>query len=159
MHSEDYWPRVEDALRNQGPPEHNIFADLKESEIRRCVARSHLIGCATGDRVVTAGGPAHNLFVVLKGTLEVRHHGQLVNTLGPGDVFGEMAFLLDRPRQYDVYAATPDVQILTLSDGELRRLIAEEHALASKLLLNLSRILCERLMAMNAAVDCSLVFS
>ncbi len=73
-----------------------------------------------------------------------------MNVLGPGDVFGEMAFLLELPRQSDVYAATPGVRILSLSDGTLHRLMAEEPVLAAKLLFNISRMLCGRLIKANA---------
>ena len=71
--------------------------------------------------------------------------------LGEGDVFGEMAFLLGVPRQTDVYAATPDVRILSLSDGTLRTLMDEEPSLAAKLLFNISRMLCGRLIKANTA--------
>jgi CRP/FNR family transcriptional regulator, cyclic AMP receptor protein len=76
-----------------------------------------------------------------------------VNVLGPGDVFGEMAFLLELPRQSDVYAATPSVRILSLSDGTLHKLMAEEPILAAKLLLNISRMLCGRLIKANADIQ------
>jgi len=103
--------------------------------------------------VLKEGGSSHNLFLVLDGTLEVRHEGRLINVLGPGDVFGEMAFLLELPRQSDVYAATPGVRIMSLSDGTLQKLITEEPALAAKLLLNISRMLCGRLIKANTATD------
>ena len=46
------------------------------------------------------------MFVVLDGNLEVRAEQTLIRVLSPGDVFGEMAFLLEQPRSADVYAAT-----------------------------------------------------
>ncbi|HEX6382891.1 MAG TPA: cyclic nucleotide-binding domain-containing protein, partial [Acidimicrobiia bacterium] len=94
-----------------------------------------------------------NLFLVLSGTLEVRHEGRLLNVLGQGDVFGEMAFLLGLPRQTDVYAATPDVKIMSLSEGTLRKLMDEAPPLAAKLLFNIARMLCGRLIKANRAAD------
>ena len=99
------------------------------------------------------GGSSHNLFLVLDGRLEGRHKGRLMNVLEPGDVFGEMAFLLELPRQSDVFAAAPGARILSLSDGTLHKLMAEEPALAAKLLLNISRMLCGRLIKANAAAE------
>ena len=55
-----------------------------------------------GDRVLKKGGVARNLFVVLDGTLEVRDDDGVHAVFGAGDVFGEMAFLLERPRTRDV---------------------------------------------------------
>jgi len=65
--------------------------------------------------------------------------------LSAGDAFGEMAFLLERPRAFDVDAATDHTRILSLSEGALRKMIAEDPTVAAKLLLNLSRMLCVRL--------------
>jgi len=146
----EYWAHVQDALERLDQEELHAFAGLDPAESRECISRSNIIECAPGDRVLKEGGSSHNLFLVLEGTLEVRHHGRLVNVLGPGDVFGEMAFLLELPRQSDVYAATPDVRILSLSDGTLHKLMAEEPTLAAKLLFNISRMLCGRLIKANA---------
>ena len=147
----EYWAHVEDALGRLGQEELHAFAGLDASQARECISRSNIIECAAGDRVLKEGGSSHNLFLVLEGTLEVRHRGRLMNVLGPGDAFGEMAFLLELPRQSDVYAATPGVRVLSLSDGTLNKLMAEEPALAAKLLLNISRMLCGRLIKANAA--------
>jgi hypothetical protein len=42
------------------------------------------------------------------------------------------------------------VRILSLSDGTVRKLMADDPALAAKLLLNISRMLCGRLIKANA---------
>jgi CRP-like cAMP-binding protein len=91
------------------------------------------------------GGVARNMFVVLAGTLEVRDGETLVCILSPGDVFGEMAFLLEQPRTADVYAAT-DARILSLSEGTLRQLIESDPDVAAHLLLNVSKLLCRRIL-------------
>src|SRR5271166_3157494 len=149
----EYWAHVEAALERLDEEELPAFAGLDPSEIKECISRSNIIECAPGDRVLKHGGSSQNLFLVLDGTLEVRHAGRLVNVLGPGDVFGEMAFLLELPRQSDIYAATPGVRILSLSDGTLHKLMSEEPTLAAKLLLNISRMLCGRLIKANAAAE------
>jgi CRP-like cAMP-binding protein len=65
--------------------------------------------------------------------------------LSAGDAFGEMAFLLERPRSFDVDAATDGTRVLSLSEGALRRMIVEDATVAAKLLLNVSKMLCVRL--------------
>ena len=122
----------------------SAFDGLTDDEVARCLRRSNVIECMSGDRVVRQGGTARNIFVVLAGTLEVRHHGQLVGVLGPGDVFGEMAFLLEQARTYDVDAAI-ESRVLSLSEGSLRKMIADDPVVAAKLLLNISKMLCSRL--------------
>jgi hypothetical protein len=153
MAPEEYWAQMEGTLSRLEQEELHAFAGLDPAETRACISRSNIIDCAAGDRVLKEGGSSHNLFLVLDGRLEVRHRGRLMNVLEPGDVFGEIAFLLELPRQSDVYAAPPGARILSLSDGTLTKLMAEEPSLAAKLLLNISRMLCGRLIKANAAAE------
>jgi len=142
---EEYWAEIRgtlDALDAQRP---SAFEGFTDDEMHRCVARSTIIECEAGDRVLKRGGTARNIFVVLDGRLEVRDGNKIVNVLNAGDAFGEMAFLLERPRAFDVDAATDDTRILSLSEGALRKMIAEDATVAAKLLFNLSKMLCVRL--------------
>ena len=127
----------------------SAFSGFSDEEEERCLKRSNIIECDAGDHVLKKGGAARNMFVVLHGTLEVRDDDRVVAVLTPGDVFGEMAFLLERPRALDVYAATDGVRVLSLSEGTLRKMILEDAEVAAKLLLNLSKMLCARLIKAN----------
>ena len=119
---------------------------LTDEETARCLGRSNIIECKAGDRVLKKGGVARNMFVVLEGTLEVRDEGRLIGVLGAGDVFGETAFLLERPRTADVYAATDGTRVLSLGESTLRELIESEPAAAAQILLNVAKILCLRVL-------------
>lgn len=141
---EDYWSEIRRTLHELDAQRISTFDGFTDDEAQRCIARSTIIECASGDRVLKRGGTARNIFVVLDGTLEVRDGDMIVNVLSPGDAFGEMAFLLERPRSFDVDAATA-ARVLSLSEGALRAMIAEDANIAAKLLLNLSRMLCVRL--------------
>ena len=66
-------------------------------------------------------------------------------------MLGEIGFLLDSPRSADVYAQSEGVRILSLDERILRRLIEADPAASAKILLNLSRILCLRLLETKAA--------
>ncbi|HEV2311160.1 MAG TPA: cyclic nucleotide-binding domain-containing protein [Acidimicrobiia bacterium] len=121
------------------------FDGFDDDEIERCIARSNIIECDAGDRLLKEGGSSHNLFVVLDGNLEVRDHERPVGVVSCGEIFGEVAFLLDQPRSVDVYAATDGTRVLSLSEGTLRKMIAEDSPVAAKLMLNTSKMLCMRL--------------
>ena len=140
-----YWGEVQRALERIGPTRFGAFDGLAEEEAQRCLGKSNIITCAAGDRILKKGGVARNMFVVLDGNFEVRDGDTLVRILSPGDVFGEMAFLLEQPRAADVYAAT-DGRILSLSEGTLRKLVASDPDVAAPLLLNLSKMLCRRIL-------------
>lgn len=143
--ADTYWAAVHGALEQVAEQKVHAFAGLDDDETRRCLERSTIIECAVGDRVLKQGGSSHNLFVVLDGLLEVRDGTRPVNVLVAGDVFGEMAFLLGVPRQRDVYAVAPSTRVLSLSEGGLRRIIADDPAAGAKLLLNIAKMLCRRL--------------
>jgi hypothetical protein len=143
---DSYWGEIHAALSEVAQSRISPLDGLGEAEAVRCLGRSSIIQCRSGDRVLKKGGVARNMFVVLDGTLEVRDEDRVIRVLGPGDVIGEMAFLLERPRSMDVYAATDDVRILSLSESTLRKMIASEPQFAALLLLNISKILCMRLL-------------
>ena len=139
-----YWENLADTLRELRARPRSLFEGLTDGEIRRCVARSSVIACHAGDRVLKRGGTAHNIFVVLTGQLEARDGRTIIGGLTAGDVFGEAAFLLGRPRTLDVYAVDPGTRILSLSERVLRDVMSDHPRLATKLLVNISRVLCER---------------
>ena len=143
--SGEYRAEVHEALVQLEHEGISAFDGFADDEEERCLARSNIIECDAGDQVLKKGGAARNVFVVLGGTLEVRDDERVVAVLSRGDVFGEMAFLLERPRGLDIYAATDAARVLSLSEGTLRKMIAEDAVVAAKLLLNISKMLCARL--------------
>ncbi len=123
-----------------------LFDGLGEGQVQRCLGKSSVIECRKGDRLIKKGNVAQNMFVVLSGTLEVRDGDTVVAFSGAGDIVGEMAFLLESPRTLDVYAATDDVRVLSLSESVVKKMIQEDPASAATVLLNLSKMLCHKLL-------------
>lgn len=144
---EDYWSAVYGALKEL---EHNSvhpFDGLTEEQSDICIDKSTVIECALDDRILKKGNTARNMFIVLSGVLEVRaDDGSILAVFTTGDVFGEMAFLLGTPRSQDVYAVTDDVTLLSLSETQIRRIMDEHADIASMLMLNVSKMLCMRLL-------------
>lgn len=60
-----------------------------------------------GDVIVTEGGAANEVFVMLEGAASVRVRGNVVGTIGEGEVFGEISFLTGQPRSASVIASVP----------------------------------------------------
>jgi len=141
-----FWEEINGALDAFGGATVAAFDGLSEAEVERCLGKSNIIECEAGDRVLKKGGVARNMFVVLSGTLEARDGDAVVNVLSAGDIFGEMAFLLETPRSLDVYAATDGTRILSLSETTIRKLIHGEPTVAAHLLLNISKMLSLRLL-------------
>jgi predicted GNAT family N-acyltransferase len=147
---QEYWSQVFGLLSDQSEGRHGILEGLSTDQAHRLLSRGHLIECSKNELIIKKGTTSTGMHIIMSGTVEVRDGGQLVATLGRGEILGEMAFLLASPRSADVYAASDDVQILSTDEKTLRELVQSEPALAAAFLLNLSKSLCLRLLADRA---------
>lgn len=143
--SRDYAADIADAFRIAENPVH-LFDGFSAGERDLCLKKSNVIECRPGDHLIKKGNVAQNMFAVLSGMLEVRIGERVINVCVSGDVVGEMAFLLQSPRSADVYVAGEGTRVLSLSESNLKKLSGEDPALAAKLLLNLSKLLCHKLL-------------
>jgi hypothetical protein len=141
----EYWQEIFGALQELESHRISLFDGLDHEQAQLCLHKSTILDCQVGDRILKVGNTAQNLYVLLGGVVEVRDGDDVLAVISPGEVFGEMAFLLGRPRSADVYAVAEGTRVLSLSESSLNKLISEEPATAAKLLLNVSRMLCWRL--------------
>lgn len=126
------------------------FDGLTADELATLVARCQTIECSDGQAIVVAGHDTRVAYVVLEGTAEARVQGSLVGRFERGEMFGELAMLLDVRRTADVVAVGERVRVLALDERTLQRLLASSSELAAKVLLNISKSLAQRLLAANA---------
>ncbi len=138
------WTGMVRLLTETSPERFPIFRGMAVEDIARMTTMSHVLACSAGDLIVRHGSTDRTVFVILDGAVDVLREGQVVAQLLPGSVFGEVAFLAQVPRSADVVAAH-DSQIICLRPSTLAALIEKEPRVAAPLLLNLSRILAQRL--------------
>jgi MFS family permease len=75
-----------------------MFAPLPLTMIEHLARDLEPVQYATDERVITQGEAGNCFYVIARGTVEIVHDGELVKVLGPGDGFGEIALLSERPR-------------------------------------------------------------
>jgi CRP-like cAMP-binding protein len=93
--------------------------------------------------VLTRQGDAGDAFyVVLDGTASVAVDGEVVNRLGPGDWFGELALLDGEPRTATV-TSEDDLEVAVLGVRMFRTLLREFPDLAAQMLAGLAGALRE----------------
>ncbi|MGY0194604.1 Crp/Fnr family transcriptional regulator [Leptothrix sp. BB-4] len=96
------------------------------------------------------GDDACSMYVLESGTVEVRKrwqdHDYRLRTLGPGDVFGEMALMDPSPRNASVRAET-DCSAIEISPDDLLRLFEHDPEQFALIQMNLGREVCRRLRA------------
>ena len=136
------WGLLQQRIREVGFEELSLFSGMTDDEIDACLSRSVRIDCKKGDRLIKQGNPAKNIYAVIQGNVEVKAGDEVVAVRSPGDVIGEIAFFLELPRTMDVVAANNDVEVVSFSAGALRTLIKTQPEAATKLLFNMSRLLC-----------------
>jgi len=76
--------------------------------------------------------PADSAYILLDGSVEVRKSGEVRDTLGPGDVFGEIALVDHRLRSATIVAST-NVTALRLEGAALETLVDINPAFAGAL--------------------------
>jgi CRP-like cAMP-binding protein len=59
-----------------------------------------------GEAILHEGDEGHEFYVIMEGEADVLRHGKTLYSLGPGELFGEMALIDASPRSADVIAKT-----------------------------------------------------
>jgi CRP-like cAMP-binding protein len=98
-----------------------LFEGLDDESLRTVSKAAQEVSVQEGAELVREGDYSYNLTVIDEGQAEVVHDGQVVATLGPGDVFGEIGVLRKGMRNATVRATTP-MRLITLTGWDLRRL-------------------------------------
>jgi MFS family permease len=81
-----------------------MLAALPAATIGQLASAVRHVRLAPGEDAVAEGDHGDEFFVVVDGRAEVLQHGVVINGLGPGDSFGEVALLEDTPRTATVRA-------------------------------------------------------
>ncbi|WP_417604658.1 cation:proton antiporter [Primorskyibacter flagellatus] len=121
-------PRLDIALqRSELVQQFPLFEDLDKAALKRLgrALRTHYANA--GDIVVTKDSPAKSVFFISSGAVELESAGQTWR-LGRGEMFGQMAVLMQRPRRVEVRVMAPST-ILALDETRFRRLLKRSKAL------------------------------
>src|SRR6266545_3856024 len=99
-----------------------LFAWLTSRELARIAQVADEIDLPEGKVLTVQGKRAHEFFVLLEGTADVRRDTRLLSSLGPGDFLGEIALVTDCTRTATVTTSSP-VRALVLTGSAFRELL------------------------------------
>lgn len=100
----------------------DILRDLQIGARRQLADLADELTAAAGEVIVREGDSGYEFMMLEQGQADVIRAGVQVNTLGPGDCFGELAVLADgRPRSASV-VATSDLRGIVLTAHFMREL-------------------------------------
>ena len=130
-----------------------LFSGLPRRLLARLATRFFEKDYNPGEVVFEEGDPGRALFVIVEGAIEItRATGQgvyVLNTLGPGDAFGEIALIDDFPRSATARVTTAG-KLLILYKSDFDGLMEGNARIAVVVMRNLSRLLA--LYARNSPV-------
>src|SRR5437879_6220699 len=101
-----------------------LFSSLSDKALDTVSVFASETSVSTGKVLVHEGDYSYDLIVIDTGTADVIKGGEVVGSLGPGDVFGEMGMLSGGKRTADVIA-TSSMRLITLSKWDLKRISTE----------------------------------
>jgi CRP-like cAMP-binding protein len=110
-----------------------LFARCSRTEMKEIVKLADEIDLREGKEMTREGSPGREFFVLLEGTADVKKNSRKLNTLGPGDFFGEIALVSQAPRTATVVATSP-VRALVITDRSFRRLLEDSPQVKTKVM-------------------------
>jgi cAMP-dependent protein kinase regulator len=108
------------------------FAHLGADDLARLAAQGEWVNLAPGTVLMEQGAPGHDFYTLATGRVDVLQDGVRVVERGPGEHVGELALLLDAPRNATVVALTP-VRAFTLGRDGFDQLVRGAFAVAGNL--------------------------
>jgi CRP/FNR family cyclic AMP-dependent transcriptional regulator len=109
---------------------------------------------ASGEALFVEGEQSDTLYIVAEGQVRISRRvpglgEEALTILGPGQVFGEMAWIDSSPRSADAIAHVGGCTVLAISGQLLDGTITARTEATAQLLKTLCQLLCHRLRAMN----------
>ena len=84
-----------------------LFADLSDADRAAIAESAYEVEATEGQALATEGDFGYALYAIESGTADVTADGAQLGTLGPGDVFGEIALIASGRRTASVVATSP----------------------------------------------------
>ena len=111
------------ALLKEAP----IFSMVTTDDLRRVAELMEEHRCFQGERVFEINEQGDHLYILVSGSIGISieqqpQEGRYIDTLGPGDCFGEMNLLDELPRSASAHVLEDSV-LLSLDKGRLRGLL------------------------------------
>jgi protein phosphatase len=93
------------------------FRGCTRAQLRQVERLAERIQVGSGEVLAREGRIGREFFLIISGTVSVTRSGRRVNTLGPGDFFGELAAMNPGPRNATVTALS-DLDVLIIGPRE-----------------------------------------
>ena len=120
--------RVNDAILERVP----LFAELDSERREQLASVCDEIEVEPGTVLTKEGDFGYAMFAIVDGAADVMQNGQIIRSLGPGSVFGEIAILSGGRRTATVVATVP-TKLITVMNRDVWRLERDTPAIGESL--------------------------
>jgi CRP-like cAMP-binding protein len=110
-----------------------MFSDLDDHELEEVACKATDLDLKAGSVIMREGATAHEMVIVVEGTLEVTRGEEHVADIGPGGFAGEMA-LISRSHRNSTVTAKTDVVLLHIDGRDFAGLMQDVPQVAVKML-------------------------
>jgi predicted GNAT family N-acyltransferase len=145
---DEFWTILTEKLQQLPIDSIPLLKGLNENKAKAFINSGTVLHFKKDETIIRPGDVGSEMFVILDGVVEVigkhKHLQMSLAVIGPGQIFGEMAFLTEMPRTAYVIANT-DVEVLVLTQSFLHKAMKRMPEVTSYVLFNLSLILSDRL--------------
>ena len=110
-----------------------LFARCTKRELAEIALLADEIDIPAGRELARQGRAGKEFVILVEGSASVTRNGRVINRLGPGDFFGEIALVTGRRRTATVTTRKPS-RVLVMSSPAFRTLLRDSHSIQAKVL-------------------------
>jgi CRP/FNR family cyclic AMP-dependent transcriptional regulator len=130
-----------------------VFTDLSKREIRAVEKIVHVRDYKAGETVFQQGDPGLGMYIVITGQIQIVNtedpeNPVVYSELNDGDFFGDLALVDDSTRSASAIAHT-GTRLVAFFRPELKNIITRFPELGNKILMNLAKVIAQRLRKTN----------
>jgi CRP-like cAMP-binding protein len=130
-----------------------LFRGLTPAQVQAVVDIARETTFDGGQVIVRQFDKNSDLMIILAGGALIKaFSGETLAEVGPGSVIGEISLIDDQPRSATV-VASERTAVACLPSLALHNLMDHDPSLKSQLLMNIGRVLCQRLRTVNIQLD------
>lgn len=130
-----------------------VFDNLTSKEFHQISRLVHKRNYKKGEIIFKKDSPGEGMYIVLSGSVKIKDPDSKTNfaSLTKNNFFGEMALLDKEPRSAQAEANSP-TNLIGFFRTDLMSLISRFPQMGNKILLNLAKVLAERLREANEII-------
>jgi CRP-like cAMP-binding protein len=134
--------------KSQNLQDYSLFAFLDDGQIGMIYSMMKHEHYAAGDNVINEGEPNTKIRFIISGKVAVVKENIILSEMSEGLTFGEIEVLDTLPSEATIRALTA-LEVMSLSNQDLRKICRSDLRTFSLIIMNLSRDLCYRLRRMD----------